>query len=50
MAFDVFLLFLRLECFMILSFSWPMVCVVVSMVDFHRRDRGSNPGHGGKMS
>ena len=24
--------------------------VVVSMVDFHRSDRGSNPGHGGKIS
>ena len=24
--------------------------VVVSMFDFHRSDRGSNPGRGGKMS
>ena len=24
--------------------------VVVSMSDFHRSDRGSNPGHGGKMA
>ena len=24
--------------------------VVVSMFDFHRSDRGSNPGCGGKMS
>ena len=24
--------------------------VVVSMFDFHRSDRGSNPGHGGKIS
>ena len=24
--------------------------VVVSMFDFHRSDRGSNPGRGGKIS
>ena len=24
--------------------------VVVSMFDFHRNDRGSNPGRGGKIS
>ena len=24
--------------------------VVVSMFDFHRSDRGSNPGRGGKLS
>ena len=24
--------------------------VLVSMFDFHRRDRGSNPGRGGKIS
>ena len=24
--------------------------VVVSMFDFHRRDRGSNPGRGGEIS
>ena len=26
------------------------VGVVVSMFDFHRSDRGSNPGRGGKIS
>ena len=30
-------------------FEWAYD-VVVSMFDFHRRDRGSNPGRGGKIS
>ena len=30
---------------------WPVACgLVVSMFDFHRSDRGSNPGRGGEFS
>ena len=32
-----------------LILEWPYG-VVVSMFDFHRSDRGSNPGRGGKIS
>ena len=31
------------------DFKWAYG-VVVSMFDFHRSDRGSNPGRGGKIS
>ena len=30
--------------------GWRAYGVVVSMFDFHRSDRGSNPGRGGKIS
>ena len=30
--------------------EFPDYGVVVSMFDFHRSDRGSNPGRGGKIS
>ena len=36
-----------------LDFSWDfswVYGVVVSMFDFHRSNRGSNPGRGGKIS
>ena len=33
------------------SHMWPRTYgVVVSMFDFHRSDRGSNPGRGGEIS
>ena len=32
------------------TFFWRLSNLVVSMFDFHRSDRGSNPGRGGKIS
>ena len=34
----------------LMGLGGPMVCVVVSMFDYHRINRGSNPGRGGKIS
>ena len=39
-----------MRSYTIMVISLELYGVVVSMFDFHRRDRGLNPGRGGKIS